>query len=98
TEDGNVTYEVKNGIFKDLAKKAISYNYSPETDDQVYEFDNAWNDLIEEVNTSTSKDENLELPILTINKGLNITGITNQGNLKLKPKSNEYSLEYTVSY
>src|SRR5690606_36448108 len=39
-----------------------------------------------------------ELPILTINKGLNITGITSQGNLKLKPKSNEYSLEYTVSY
>src|SRR5690606_34101413 len=28
TEDGNVTYEVKDGIFKDLAKRAISYNKS----------------------------------------------------------------------
>ncbi|MDK7374802.1 AAA family ATPase [Weeksella virosa] len=98
TEEGNVTYEIKDGIFKDLAKRAVSYNKLSETDEQVYDFDSAWNDLIEEVNATIQKDEKFELPILTINKGLNVTEITNQGNLKLKPKSNVDSLEYTVSY
>lgn len=97
-ENKSVIYEIKNGIFKELCHTAQTREKVIKNKTEVYDFDNAWNDLVEEANTSFLYDNKLELSILTPQKGLLITEITNQGNLKLKPKSSDAALEYTVSY
>ncbi|MCQ4035839.1 McrB family protein [Kaistella montana] len=98
TEDGNVTYEVRNGIFKQLCKSAQTNHNTIKNTKEIYDFDSAWNDLIENINESIQNEKTFELPILTTNMGLNVTEVTNQGNIKLKPKSSDIALEYTVSY
>src|SRR5690606_33094609 len=97
-ENKSVIYEIKNGIFKELCRQAQIQPKVIKNEIENYDFDSAWNDLVEEINGFIQSEKIFELPILTPNKGLNVTEITNNGNLKLKPKSSEIDREYTVSY
>src|SRR5690606_15337306 len=97
-ENKSVIYETKSGVFKELCHKAQIQKKVISDEKEDYDFDNAWNDLVEEANISFQNEKLFELSILTPNKGLSLTEITNQGNLKLKPKSSDMALEYTVSY
>lgn len=88
TIDGNVTYEVKDGIFKQLCSR----------EDKISDFDKGWNDLIAEVEQNFLSDSMLLLPILTQDKGVYVTEITDNGNLKIKPKNSRLDIDYIVSY
>ena len=48
TEGGNIKYEVKDGIFKQLCSQAIEQK-PKNSDIEIYNFDKGWNDLIAEV-------------------------------------------------
>lgn len=97
TIDGNVTYEVKDGIFKQLCSQAIEQK--PKNGDiEIYNFDKGWNDLIAEVEQNFLSDSMLLLPILTQDKGVYVTEITDNGNLKIKPKNSRLDIDYIVSY
>ena len=97
TIDGNVTYEVKEGIFKQLCSRAIEQK--PKNNDiEIYDFDKGWNDLIAEVEQNLLSDSMLLLPILTQDKGVYVTEITDNGNLKIKPKNSQLDIDYIVSY
>ena len=97
TIDGNVTYEVKDGIFKQLCSRAIEQK-PKNSDIEVYDFDKGWNDLIAEVEQNFLSDSMLLLPILTQDKGVYVTEITDNGNLKIKPKNSRLDIDYIVSY
>src|SRR5690606_33005673 len=97
-ENKSVVYEIRNGIFKELCRQAQIQPKVIKNEIKNYDFDSAWNDLVEEINGFIQNEKIFELSILTPNKGLNVTEITNNGNLKLKPKSSEIDREYTVSY
>ncbi|RRA94804.1 McrB family protein [Paenimyroides viscosum] len=97
-ENKSVVYEIKNGIFKDLCQQAQIQSKVIKNEIENYDFNSAWNDLVEEINSFIQNEKIYELPILTLNKSLNVTEVTNNGNLRLKPKSNAEALEYTVSY
>ena len=88
TTDDNITYEVKDGIFKQLCSRA----------DKISDFDKGWNDLIAEVEQNFLSDSMLLLPILTQDKGVYVTEITDNGNLKIKPKNSRLDIDYIVSY
>ena len=97
TIDGNVTYEVKDGIFKQLCSRAIEQK-PKNSDIEIYDFDKGWNDLIAEVEQNLLSDSMLLLPILTKDKGGYVTEITDNGNLKIKPKNSRLDIDYIVSY
>ena len=97
TIDGNVTYEVKDGIFKQLCSRAIEQK-PKNSDIEIYNFDKGWNDLIAEVEQNFLSDSMLLLPILTQDKGVYVTEITDNGNLKIKPKNSRLDIDYIVSY
>ena len=97
TIDGNVTYEVKDGIFKRLCSQAIEQK-PKNSDIEIYDFDKGWNDLIAEVEQNFLSDSMLLLPILTQDKGVYVTEITDNGNLKIKPKNSRLDIDYIVSY
>ena len=97
TIDGNVTYEVKEGIFKQLCSRAIEQK-PKNSDIEIYDFDKGWNDLIAEVEQNFLSDSMLLLPILTQDKGVYVTEITDNGNLKIKPKNSRLDIDYIVSY
>ena len=97
TIDGNVTYEVKEGIFKQLCSRAIEQK-PKNSDIEIYDFDKGWNDLIAEVEQNLLSDSMLLLPILTQDKGVYVTEITDNGNLKIKPKNSQLDIDYIVSY
>ena len=97
TIDGNVTYEVKDGIFKQLCSRAIEQK-PKNSDIEIYDFDKGWNDLIAEVEQNLLSDSMLLLPILTQDKGVYVTEITDNGNLKIKPKNSRLGIDYIVSY
>jgi len=97
TIDGNVTYEVKDGIFKQLCSRAIEQK-PKNSDIEIYDFDKGWNDLIAEVEQNFLSDSMLLLPILTQDKGVYVTEITDNGNLKIKPKNSRLDIDYIVSY
>ena len=97
TIDGNVTYEVKDGIFKQLCSRAIEQK-PKNSDIEIYDFDKGWNDLIAEVEQNLLSDSMLLLPILTQDKGVYVTEITDNGNLKIKPKNSRLDIDYIVSY
>ena len=97
TIDGNVTYEVKDGIFKQLCSQAIEQK-PKNSDIEIYDFDKGWNDLIAEVEQNFLSDSMLLLPILTQDKGVYVTEITDNGNLKIKPKNSRLDIDYIVSY
>ena len=97
TIDGNVAYEVKDGIFKQLCSRAIEQK-PKNSDIEIYDFDKGWNDLIAEVEQNFLSDSMLLLPILTQDKGVYVTEITDNGNLKIKPKNSRLDIDYIVSY
>lgn len=99
-EDGekSVVYEVKNGIFKEICKNANKPQFERLEVVKEYSFDDAFNDLILEGNQKLENSEQLFLPILTENLGLKIIGISDRGNLILKPIYSDDAKEYTVSY
>lgn len=94
----SVIYDVKDGIFKELCNKARVIP-AEDIDDKEYHFDDAWNELLAQVQKYQNDNLEYELEILTPNKGLKVTEITNNGNLRLKPANGgSASIEYTVSY
>ena len=97
TIDGNVTYEVKDGIFKQLCSQAIEQK-PKNSDIEIYDFDKGWNDLIAEAEQNLLSDSMLLLPVLTQDKGVYVTEITDNGNLKIKPKNSRLDIDYIVSY
>ena len=57
TSDGNVTYEVKDGIFKSLCKSATKTL----TNKKAHNFDEVWDKLIETVKDEIAKDKLLKI-------------------------------------
>ena len=82
TIGGNVTYEVKDGIFKQLCSRA----------DKISDFDRGWNDLIAEA----KNNPNLLLDTHNGEK-IYVTKITDNGNLKIKHKGGDSGTEYSIS-
>ncbi len=92
TIGGNVTYEVKDGIFKQLCSRAIAQK-PKNSDIEIYDFDEGWDDLIAEV----EKNPNLSLDTRKGGK-IYVTGITSEGNLKIKHKDSKSKTEYSILY
>ena len=92
TEGGNVTYEVKDGIFKQLCSQATELE-PKDGDIEIYDFDKGWNDLIAEAKNSPNFS-------LHTRKGeeIYVTGITNNENLKIKHKNSKLDKEYPILY
>lgn len=98
-EDGErkVIYEVKEGIFKTIVDKAKKLHVVDSSEGVNKTFDDAWNDLIEKIETASEEEEHYTLPLRSANKKIDVILISNNGNLKLKPK-NGREKGYTVSY
>lgn len=94
----NVVYEVKDGIFKKIITEAKQKHFKENSEYDSFNFDDAWDLLIEESNKGLENNDQLLLTIQTPNKGLKVVDITEKGNLKLKPIYSEESKEYLVSY
>ena len=84
TTDDNITYEVKDGIFKQLCSRA----------DKISDFDKGWNDLIAEAGQKLLSDSMLSL-LTKEKKEVYVTKITDNGNLKIKHKNGDK--EYSIS-
>ena len=98
--DGNKTviYEIKNGVFKLISEKAQEKRLKEETINNQFDFDDAWDSIINEANVGLENNNPLKLSIQTPNLGLKIVDVTEKGNLKLKPIYSEEAKEYIVSY
>lgn len=96
-ENKTVVYDVEDGIFKKMCKKS-NLQFDKEDVSKNYTFEDAWNDLLEEVNSNLEQSEFLTLKIQTPNLGLNVIDISGRGNLVLKPIYSENAKEYTVSF
>jgi 5-methylcytosine-specific restriction protein B len=98
--DGNKTiiYEVKNGLFKLISEKAQQKRLKQETINYQFDFDDAWDSIINDANVGLENNTPLKLSIQTPNLGLKIIDVTEKGNLKLKPIYSEEAKEYIVSY
>lgn len=99
----DLRYEIQQGIFKTISKKALSEYYKQDIlsnnnkpIQRMNFFDDAWNFLIEKAQKALDDSNYLVLKTVT-NKELEISSISNQGNLIIRPKF-ENSLEYIVSY
>ncbi|SFN41922.1 AAA domain (dynein-related subfamily) [Algoriella xinjiangensis] len=96
-ENKTVVYDVEDGIFKKMCNKS-SLAFNENEHSNTYVFEDAWNDLLEEVNAHLEKNDFLTLKILTPNLGLNVIDISEKGNLILKPIYSENAKEYIVSF
>ncbi|MFN3773603.1 McrB family protein [Cloacibacterium normanense] len=94
----SVIYEVKKGIFKQIAEEARKIRYQSEDLSQQYTFDDAWDDLVSEAYEYLEKEESLILNIQTVGMGLKVVDISEKGNLKVQPKSSKEAKIYTVSF
>ncbi len=92
----SVVYQTQDGIFKSLCVKASTVAIQ-EAGELEFHFDDAWNELITNVQSHLEDETDFILDILTPTKGLKATEITNNGNLRFTPK-NTPGLETTVSY
>ena len=92
TTDDNITYEVKDGIFKQLCSQATALE-PKDGDIEIYDFDKGWNDLIAEAKNSPNLS-------LHTRKGeeIYVTGITDNENLKIKHKNSKLDKEYPILY
>lgn len=99
-EDGakSVVYEVKDGIFKELCKNAHKSQFKKLEVLTEYSFDDAFDELVSEANQQIEKNEHLFLPILTNGLEQKVIGISERGNIILKPNYSDNAKEYTVSY
>lgn len=96
--DKSIIYNIKNGIFKTICNNALKTEYDKQEITSAYTFDDAFTALVKEANNGLQNNDPLFLPIQTQNLGLKIVGISDKGNLKLKPIYSEEAKEYTVSY
>ncbi|MCT2406121.1 AAA family ATPase [Chryseobacterium antibioticum] len=99
-EDGTkkVIYEVEEGIFKRISNDALKPRFKNESSIEAYTFDDAWSELVEDVNKHLEDKNPLVLTIQTPDLGLKIVDVSDKGNLQLKPIYSEDSKIYTVSY
>lgn len=104
-EDGirTVVYDIKDGLLKSVSKRAISeyYKFREKRNeaaplDRLSVFEDAWNYLVELIQSRIDTNKSMVLETLT-EKKIDVLSITNQGNLMLKPQV-EGALEYTVSF
>lgn len=104
-ENEQIRYRIEDGILKRLSRKAVTEYYrvdirnkenSHTPIDRLQLYGEAWNSLIQAVQVSLDNGTVLELRSAT-GKSLDIIKITGQGNLSVKPKSDNAE-EYTVSY
>lgn len=99
-DEGDVRYEIQDGIFKLICNKAIKSKKTiqkpEETVAQIEPFDLAWNQLIEYVTEQLANEETPKFSTLT-NKNIDVRAITDKGNLLVKPSIGG-ELEYIVSY
>ncbi len=94
----NVIYEIKDGVFKLISKKAQEKRLGQETIAHQFTFDDAWGSIINEANHGLENNNPVQLTIQTPKLGLKIVDVTEKGNLKLKPIYSEEAKEYIVSY
>lgn len=97
-ENKQVIYEVEDGIFKRLVENAKKVRIASKDVVENYSFDDAWDDLVSEVERSLEAKDPLFMSIQTANLGLKVVEISGRGNLKLKPIYSDEAKEYTVSY
>lgn len=104
-ENEHIRYRIEDGILKRLSRKAVGEYYKKDISnkgkssspiDRLQLYDEAWNNLAQSVQDSLDRGKPLEL-LSSSGKALDIVKITGQGNLLVKPKS-ENAEEYTVSY
>lgn len=104
-ENEHIRYRIEDGILKRLSRKAIAEYFRADINkktkssvpiDRSQLYDEAWNHLTEAVQNSLDVGKPLEL-LSSSGKPLNVIKITAQGNLVIKPKT-ENSEDYTVSY
>lgn len=94
----DVLYEVQEGILKKIASDARKKKYANHQQAE-YSFDDAWNDLLKDVDEALKNNSNVFLDIQTPGMGMKVLAITDRGNLLVKPSlSSEDSNKYTVSY
>lgn len=104
-DEGEISYEVQDGLFKNICVKALSEYYKSDISNKSNEgvqrlslFDDAWNNLLDEVETNLEQSRKKTLNTLT-NKNITIFSITDKGNLVVKPgKEDSNSRDYIVSY
>lgn len=96
--DKSIIYNIKDGIFKTICNNALKTEFDKQQVTSAYTFDDAFTALVKEANNGLQNNDPMFLPIQTQNLGLKIVGISDKGNLKLKPIYSEEAKEYTVSY
>ncbi len=104
-ENENIRYRIEDGILKRMSRKAVAEYYQKDISskeknsipiDRLQLYDEAWNYLTQAVQDSLDNGKLLELKSAS-GKFLDVLKITGQGNLLVKPKS-ENAEDYTVSY
>ena len=97
-ENKQVIYEVEDGIFKQIVESAKKERTFSKEVIEKYNFNDAWNDLVNESEMKFEDEKLLTLKIQTPNLGLDVVEVSEKGNLKLKPIYSKKSKVYTVSY
>ncbi|KRD59240.1 hypothetical protein ASE40_13745 [Flavobacterium sp. Root935] len=97
-ENKQVIYEVEDGIFKQIVESAKKERTISKEVIEKYNFNDAWNDLVNESEMKFEDEKLLTLKIQTPNLGLDVVEVSEKGNLKLKPIYSKKSKVYTVSY
>lgn len=97
-ENKQVIYEVEDGIFKQIVESANKERTVSKEVIEKYNFNDAWNDLVNESEMKFEDEKLLTLKIQTPNLGLDVIEVSEKGNLKLKPIYSKKSKVYTVSY
>lgn len=97
-ENKQVIYEVEDGIFKQIVESAKKERTVSKEVIEKYNFNDAWNDLVNESEIEFENEKLLTLKIQTPSLGLDVVEISEKGNLKLKPIYSKKSKVYTVSY
>lgn len=99
-EEGELSYEIQDGIFKTICDKAKKSKNTLEKGIgsiiEIEPFDIAWNNLVESITEQLANSSTPQFNTLT-NKKINAVGITDKGNLLIKPSGGS-ELDYTVSY
>lgn len=98
-EEKELSYRVEDGIFKIICEKAsnsLSNVSSLGGNVEVISFEKGWAQLVDDYTEKSSKSETFTLSTST-EMGMDIVGVTNKGNLLLKP-SKGGDIDYTVSY
>ncbi|WP_286389625.1 AAA family ATPase [Myroides marinus] len=96
-EEKSVYYEIEKGVFTKLVEHAKAHQIDKTEKKKIYTFEDGWNDLVNEATEAINNGSELVLPIQTPTMGLEVVDITDRGNLRLKPKSSDKALTYTVS-